>query len=345
MKDMLSESIESFLSFRKSQDFSKGTLRNDTSILKRFLAEVGNIYTHNVTDRHVTIYFERVGRTRKPSALRNDHYTLLAFFAWARQTKRLPMNADPMYGRRVPKPVKRERHRIHVSKFPYLLDVAGERDPRDRALIAVLLYTLLRDRDAADLRVRDVDLDAGYLTAVISKVRREDRMPISLELDQELRRWLTTYGEAVGGLRPDYYLIPCRHSTNIVRDGERGRILSHDFAYDPLKRIGQGARIIAPLLAKVGVPLKDPSGDSTGEGAHTLRRSGARALFDELNGLGYDHSLRVVQSMLHHASQTTTEGYIGITADRRTRDDLIRGRRMYASAGANVVPLAVGGSR
>lgn len=62
---------------------------------------------------------------------------------------------------------------------------------------------------------------------------------------------------------------------------------------------------------------------------HTLRRSAARALFDRLATEGYDGALRLVQAMLHHAQSSTTEHYLGLTLDKKRRDDIIRGESMY----------------
>jgi hypothetical protein len=66
------------------------------------------------------------------------------------------------------------------------------------------------------------------------------------------------------------------------------------------------------------------------EGCHTLRRSGARALFDDLvERGGYDGVLRHVSAMLHHKSTLMTERYLGLDVDVKKRNDLIRGKKMY----------------
>lgn len=340
MKQHLNEAIADYLGWRASQDYSKGTLRNERSCLSRFMAVVGNIGVHNIKDRHVTRFFEESGKTRAASSMANDQLCLGRFFTWARHTKRMAQDNDPLYGRRLPKPRKRERYRIHVSRFPHLLEIAGASDARNRALAAVLLYTLCRDQEAADLRVGDVDLEAGYITMRVHKSRIEDRMPISAELDSELRLWLTHYTVEVGPLQDHYHLLPARKSTGLWHL-ETGKIGGHTCEYLPQRKMGAAGRVLRPILEEVGVPVVDMNGKNAYEGAHTLRRSGARALFDGLVAMGYDQSLRVVQSMLHHSSQTTTEAYIGITADRRTRDDLIKGRTMYANAqSGSVISLA-----
>jgi integrase len=344
VRQELSDAITDYMVLRGSQDFSKRTLANERGILKRFLAVNGNIWVHQINERHATRYFEDAGKTRSARSLQLDHTVLNQFFDWARQTKRLPLDMNPMSGRRRPKTRHRERERIHASKFPHLLDVAGERDPRDRAAIAVLLYTLIRDQEAADLRIGDVDLDAGLLRVRITKSYIEDDMPICAELDAELRNWLSIYAaEAKVPLHAHHFLLPTRQSLGIVRSGYRGLINGHNLVYAPDRKVDRlGRTIVRPTLEAFGLELSDHAGRSKMEGAHTIRRSGARALFDRLAADGYDHSLRIVQSMLHHSSVAITEKYLGVTADRRSRDEILRGKPMYEVSDLdNVVKLSV----
>lgn len=338
MKELLSDAIDAYLRFRQSQDYSKGTLKVDHQVLKKFLAINGNIWCHTIVDKHIERHFEEVSKTRLPTSLKNDHGVLVRFFKWARHTGRMPVDSDPMYGRRQPRALERERNRVAVADFPRLLDAAEARDPRDRALVAVLLYTLMRDSEITDLHIRDLDLAGGWLTARIHKTRREDRLPISSELDQEMRKWLTHYTNMVGPLEPHHYLIPPRGVFPV--HNAQGRITHHDSIYRPERQIRHGGRIVNPVLERIGFPVVDENGKACGEGSHTIRRSGARALFDQLSTGGYDHGIRVVQSMLHHKSMVQTERYLGITADRRSRDEIIRGKRMYSREDGNVIQLA-----
>ena len=337
MRELLSDGIDAYLRFRRSQNYSKGTLNSDQQVLKRFLAVNGNIWCHVITDKHVERHFEEASKTRQGASLKNDHGVLVRFLKWARHTGRMPVDSDPTFGRRQPKAVERERNRLPVHDFPRLLDEAEAKEPRDRALVAVLLYTLMRDSEVTSLRVRDVDLNGGWIRATIHKTHQEDLVPISSELDGELRCWLTRYTNMVGVLQPHYFLIPSRGVHPV--HGEGGRITHHASVYRPEKQIRAAGRIVTPLLERFGFPTVDQDGKPLNEGAHTIRRSGARALFDRLVEGGYDHGLRVVQSLLHHKSLTMTERYIGISADRRSRDEILRGHMMYPKEHENVIEL------
>lgn len=342
MRSQLNDAITDYLVLRGSQDFSKRTLANERGVLTRLLAVTGNIWVHQMNERHATRYFEDAGKTRSSRSLQLDHTVLRQFFDWARHTKRLPLNVDPMAGRRRPKTRSRERERVPVTQFPLLLDTAEQHDPRNRAIIAILLYTLIRDQEAADLRVGDWKRDEGWLRVRVTKSHTEDEMPVCAELDAELRRWLTTYAASLDRpLLPHDYLLPGRRSVGVIKAGVRGQISGHHMIYMPDRPISRVGRVVRDVLEGMGFPVYDRDGAPLMEGAHTIRRSGARALFDRLAAEGYDRALRLVQSMLHHSSVSITEQYLGITADRRGRDEIIRLQPMFPVETANVVQLSV----
>jgi len=335
----LSEAIDEYERHRISNHIAKSTLANQRTTLKKFLAVTGNVWIHALDDRHVDRFFTELAKTKQAQSQRNDHTVLQGFFEWARYRKYLSDDVDPMRLRRKPPRMEKERNRIHVSKFGALLDAAEARCERDRAGVAMLLYTLARDQEIANLRIRDVDLAAGLIFMRVYKTQQEDQMPICEELDRELRRWLTYYTEQVGPLEPHYFLIPSRDTRGVA--GEDGIYHSvTQVRLCPERKVATMGRIATPALEAIGFQTKDEKGRGMGEGAHTIRRSGARALFDDLVSDGYDHALRVVQSVLHHRSMQTTEKYIGVSADRRSRDDLLRGRIMYRGASGNVSSLA-----
>lgn len=325
---LLSDALDEYERHRKSQDYAKSTIANHRTTLKRFLSVNGNIWCHAINDRHVTAFFEELAKTKQPHSQRNDHAALALFFEYLRHKGYLAQDADPLWGRRKPAKVTKERNRVHVSQFSALLDAAEARCPRDRAGLALLLYTLKRDKELTDLRIWDVDLPAGYIKVRIHKTRQEDRIPISSELDRELRQWLTYYTEQVGPLKPHYYLVPSRDTKGIQGDdGVYHSVMQARLC--PERRMATLGRTTKEALAGIGFPVVDGQGSPLYEGSHTIRRSGARALYDALVDQGYDRSLRIVQSMLGHASLEQTERYIGVTADRRSRDDIIRGHAMY----------------
>ena len=113
-----------------------------------------------------------------------------------------------------------------------------------------------------------------------------------------------------------------------------GQIATQKFTVEPTAEITRIAEIAKAAFRSFGWE------DTHQEGIHAIRRSAARGLFEELVLLGYDGALRIVQAMLHHASSAMTELYLGLSVDRKKRDDLLKGRFMYPSLHSdNVIPM------
>ena len=102
-------------------------------------------------------------------------------------------------------------------------------------------------------------------------------------------------------------------------------------------------RIAQRALVGIGFDTHDEHGVTAREGMHTLRRSGARALFNELVLEGYDGALRTVQSYLHHSSSTMTERYLGLAEDRHRRNKEFVGRNLYPSLAQGVIRIGEDG--
>jgi len=79
--------------------------------------------------------------------------------------------------------------------------------------------------------------------------------------------------------------------------------------------MGHAERVVQQALAALGLPTKH-------QGTHTIRRAAARHFFDSMSSdVGYDAALRTVSAMLHHKSSATTEQYLGLSSERKRRDD------------------------
>lgn len=334
VKQNLSESIEAYIAHRNSRGLSAHTIKNDKRVLRHFLTATGNIWVHNIHEGHVDAHFVKASEVRKPESLKVDHNVLSGFFQWAVRTRRTGRFDDPMAHRPRPKFTKREWRGIPLAKFPALLDSAD--DPRDRILLAKGIYLLGRAAELTGIRLEQVDLDGGWVHYRRPKVHKTDNLPISLELDRELRQWLTYYSEQCGSLQSHWFLIPARKPHLL----SNGRVVPGSSRLNPERELGTPHRIVKRALKAIDFPITNPDGSPRNEGVHTLRRSGARAFYEELSNEGHPHPVGVVQSLLGHASEKQTREYIGAEADREKRDDRIRGKLMYPSlAGGNVTGI------
>lgn len=316
----LDPAIQEFILWRRAQAFAANTVRNDRVHLGIARHVLGDIELELIGHAEMMRVFDHAARTRTASSVNILAGGLSAFFKWARMRKYMGPDNDPMIGIRARKVAKKERARIPLHDFNVFLDAAT--DPRDRALCALSLYLFTRASETTSLRVRDLDLTDGTVNVTVYKTGDFDIMPVSRELDREMRAWLMEYARICGPLDPNWYLVPARQQTGF-----------HKHTLNPAAPISRPQETANTVLDAYGIKVK-------GESIHCLRRSGARALFDELSGSGVDRSLEIVSAMLHHASVTMTEKYLGITHSRAKRDGLIKGEDMFPSLAAeNVVPI------
>jgi integrase/recombinase XerD len=155
---------------------------------------------------------------------------------------------------------------------------------RDRAMLEVLYATGLRVSELVGLKLTDLQLDVGYLTA-FGKRSKQRIVPLGEAAIEQLRRYLM-YG------RP------------LFDRGTAGGFLF-------LNRNGQGLtrqgfwKIIKRRAREAGIGKKITP--------HTLRHSFATHLLE--NGA----DLRAVQTMLGHADISTTQIYTQVTRERLRR--------------------------
>ena len=359
----LSEAIDKYLDFREGSNKSSSTVKSDRTALSQFLALVGNVQMNHL-DSHHGLAFNSFLKEKKYMAetMSGKLSSLREFIKWAHQQRHLPATKDPLYGIANITITKKKRARVPAEDFDALLDCAHKVDafgrtvhgsPHDRIVVALGLYLFLRQSEVMTLRIGWYDPVAMELDVLVQKGRGEegdgdiDTMPVCEELADELRRWLTWYANDVadhhGPLQDEWYLVPQRHRPALkATKGQRGgtsvpRVTGN---CRPTLMNMNPHQNVKRTLARYGMPLRDSNGKSMREGVHTLRRSGARALFNQLVEDSYDGALRQVSSMLHHASVTMTERYIGQDLDVKKRNDLLRGKRMYSKPVAdNVVSL------
>lgn len=339
---LLSDLVDEFVDSLRANAYSKNTIRNHERAARYLLLHVGNIQARSVTPKHIDSYFaKRKSEKLGAGSLNVELVGLRALFRHAVQRRYIAAGTEPTAHRRPFREVPRDRLRIPAAEFPRLLEAAEH--PRDRIVVALGIYLFLRQSEVRELRVRDVDLTHLTLTVRIQKTRELDYMPISEELERELRAWLTYYASHLDReLDGDDYLVPSKTPPLFLpgldpRDNwARAKMQAK---LNPSKPIHKPELAVQRALAAFGMPLRGDDGRSLSEGVHTLRRSGARALFDQLVSEGYDGAMRTVQSMLHHKSVTTTERYLGVGLDAQRRDDVVRGKAMFPVAEKNVLRM------
>jgi integrase len=323
----LTQLLPSYLEDRKVlMHCSDNTLKMDRAAINLLVRHAGDIQPRNITRQHIRSLTAALDKMEN-STFNGRVSQLRTFFKWCRDERIVPKDFDPTEGlRHRPDPGK-PRNRVPATKFPALLDSAPH--PTHRAFLALGLYTLLRGTDITSRRVKDLDLDSGRLAVYESKKKRYRYVPITQDLDVEMRRWLRYYAEQCGTLEPDWYLLPNTHDAACPRDPVTNRFLTrrgvHAPKLNPLLPLKNVERVVQGALAAVGQPVHR-------EGGHTLRRSGARAYYDVLvqDPTSGARALRRVMVLLGHSSVQMTERYMGLGADEVDLEEAIKGRSMFA---------------
>ncbi|GFE58422.1 site-specific tyrosine recombinase XerD [Geobacter sp. AOG1] len=155
---------------------------------------------------------------------------------------------------------------------------------RDRAMLEVLYATGLRVSELVGLRVRDVNLDAGYLLTM-GKGSKERLVPLGESSRSVLR-------EYVGAVRNS---LDRRGGCPYLFLSRLGGPMSRQAFWNIIKKRAQEAGIHKNISP------------------HTLRHSFATHLLE--NGA----DLRSVQMMLGHADLSTTQIYTHVTRERLKR--------------------------
>lgn len=336
----LSEALDDYLNFRRNR-LAEATFKNERHVLTRFVADVGDLQVRHLTPDHVERWFygtnglmaehrTRDGQVRKPIAASTHNYIrtrLKEFFAYL---ARRGMTRADLLQQVVPQRVPtKARLQPSADMLWSMLDSAD--CPRDRAILATAMNTGLRASEICSLRVGDVDFDAGTLHTTITKSRTEDDFPLTSDLEDELRKWLAVYRTRCAEAdRPvevtaEHYLFPAKTGPHFrwrtTPEGWRQQYqVEPSFVPDrPVKKVH---RVAQTALAYLGLPTQH-------EGVHTIRRAVARHYFDTLCAEGtWDSALRMTSALLHHSNVSTTERYLGISKDRRARDESLRGRSL-----------------
>lgn len=319
---LLSEAIVLYEAHKLSSGFAQSTVSIAHRNLIRVMDIIGDIHVDSISADHIDRFFSvEMSRGLQPGTLNGYHYVLSAFSKWLRRRGYILEVQDLVAGRRnFPDPPK-QRNYVASSQFPEFLQIAeaGPTGERDRALMAGALYLMVRASELTHIKIKDINLSSDEVEIFVKKTNERDTMPISLELHIELEEWLAHYRSVAGPLDPEWVLFP-RYRT----------IGFHKWEMDTFSSIQRPQLVVHRCLKGLGW-------HDDWMGVHVLRRSSARARFEENIEAGYDSAMREIQSWLHHKSITTTERYLGMTHDRERRNDRTRGKLMYPSVATSKI--------
>lgn len=328
---LMSKAAERCIESKRSQGTKPGTLRNYRNSIRNLIDVVGDRPIGSYTPYDIDLMANSLSDSGiQDSTINRITDNLSAIFKWAIWAGDLKVARNPVQGRRR-RPVKpKDRLRVPLEGFGPLL--AQEGHERDRILVAVGLFMFLRQSEMRALRIKDIDLSTNTLQVYVQKTNETDLMKIPHELRPYFRSWLTYYTEEVGPLHPEFFLIPAKNPDTL------GSTLRPNY---PMNNI---SGIVKSWLEKGGYAVQDDDGGALGEGAHSLRRSGALAFFRAQSERGVDDALRLTMSLLHHKQVSTTETYLGLKSEKERRNKILDEAPMFPGLVADNV-FKIGDSR
>lgn len=332
----LQEAVSGYL-IRREKQTARSTFVNDRSLFLRFQKFIGgNPYMVSITADQVWDFFYSGSENALSSTLAETTFNLaygrMGHFIRYCEKRGLvrTLLLDGITYKQVP---EQNQRRFTATELVHLC--TATKQPQERILIALACNTALRISDITSLRLstRDakgvllpetptLDLDQGWLHVRISKTGKCDSLPITTELDTELRAWLTHYATVYGKpLEPDMLLVPSKVGSYWGSD--------FDFQYRPYTQITTVESKYRRAVQDAGLPF------TKGNGFHTLRRSFARVFYEELKRLGHPDPIRPVQASLHHAKPEMTYHYIGVALDREFRNEVLRSKTFLTRLAAD----------
>lgn len=306
----MEELIQSFLDYLSLEcGLSKNTIlayRNDLTKFSAFMKTWGLRRPKDVQPEHLNTFMssEKESGLSVNSICRNlvaikQFYKYLVLEG-KHQKDSLAVVDSPKLWKRLPGV-------LHWKEVEKLLSVSPSHAPlglRNKALLEVLYATGARASEVTTLRLKDVDLEAGYLRCK-GKGNKERIVPIGSQAQESLKRYLSEARPHLGG--------PATNSSkgSRVQKLKGSKVQVTRAAPDKvdwdgpvfLSRLGCPLRredvwrIVKTYATRAGIKAISP---------HALRHSFATHLLER----GAD--LRSVQEMLGHASIATTQVYTHI---------------------------------
>ncbi|MCH2154722.1 MAG: tyrosine recombinase XerC [Opitutales bacterium] len=275
-----------FLAFEERR--SKYTVRNYTKAVRGFLiwAHQDKCLLEEISRNAVRCYVVEIQRKINRRTLHNHVSGMRSFFKWMRREGHIQGN--PMQGVRIPKLEKPLPTYLTEHQIKALLDApmnlfAEERVTpfeawRDALVLEVLYGGGLRISELCGLRIRDVEPSAGTVR-VLGKGNKERICPVGAVAMKVFRHYSEHYRKTDFA---EAWVFVNNHGKQLTPRTVQARLKIY--------------------LAAAELPI-----DLT---PHTLRHSFATHLLDR----GAD--LRLVQSMLGHASLSSTQIYTHVGISR-----------------------------
>lgn len=320
----LGAAVEAFAVARRQAHIAETTIAQEQRVLSQFVRATGqHTWMRQVGLDDFRRFFygdgDYTGISDRVTGTTFNGYRMrvVAFEEWARQeghiTEIPKRSRDGSYCALISTAPGEENDYRRLTEEEYfgLLDRAGAYDPRDRAMMATGMIVASRGSEVSRMQLGHVSPDLSELQVLITKSKNVHKkwrtVSLAPALRDELAVWLDFYAGACRTTvtellkHEDYHLFPNRHVATTFG-------AEFSITYRPTQPVARPYEVVQMHLHRMGIT--DPR-----LGFHTLRRSGARLLYEHLKKMGFKDPLRLVQVHLNHKDRDTTLRYIGLAPD------------------------------
>jgi integrase len=339
----IEEAVRAYEDHARSLGLADSYVRIQMSYLNRFAKSCNGIQAKSLTPLHIARFYETLPKT--PGSQNRALSALRGFVVYLERMKHVKQGSTGFLlgDRKTRKFTRLPKYYIPVSQFGPMLDAAERRHPVDRMTLALAFYTLARQGEIANLKLKDINFDDMTIQIYRPKRRRWTTVQICPELADELMRWLLFYAKQTDsanihflvGDHPDWFLAPALECVRGRRPDGPFTASKTTYRVIPDQEAGRLEDLVKRMLDIFGAKTEDgKSVKHKGEGMHTIRRSGARAMIDYLSNVwNEDRALGMVRTMLDHDSTVVTLDYIGRSLEQKRLNTYLAGHSMYGDHG------------
>jgi integrase len=204
--------------------------------------------------------------------------------------------------------------RIPHEQWGQVIDCAAH--PRDRLMVTLGLWWALRSSSLAAIRWEDLHRDEGWARLYNVKMRRVvagGRVPIGPVIARELEAYLAWFVPLYGEPEPSWPVLAKKLHTHHLSAGvTKARATWPIYPDQPMT-----PENVTRSIQRVLRDFYGPEVDLSGEGGHTLRRSGGR-------WVAANWGIHAAQRLLDHTTPEMTRRYIGWNEEDAALDEAMR---------------------
>lgn len=264
-------------------DNTLSAYRRDITAFAQWLEQTNGYDIDHAQTGDIQAWFAHLHLQSRATTANRRLAALKKYYSWARRQQRIHL--DPCQDLKSAKQPSRFPKTLTMAQVEALLEAPNTRSNlglRDRAMLETLYATGLRVSELVNLKLLEVDLNAGVVRVVMGKGGKDRLVPLGAEAQHWLNEYCTQSRPALLSLRRSDALFVTR----------RGAAMTRQAFWLIVKKYA--------ILASIHAPLSP----------HVLRHAFATHL------LNHGADLRVVQMLLGHADISTTQIYTHVARER-----------------------------